>query len=90
VSPLAASAAVEIQHRLGGSASLLQALKLEYRFTWRAQDQSDFLEGIRAAIIDKDRKPRWLHASADAVPAADVAKMLAPLGLDEWTLEEQT
>jgi enoyl-CoA hydratase len=90
VSPLAASAAVEIQHRLGRSGTLLQALALEYRFTYRAQDQSDFLEGIRAAIIDKDRKPRWQHASAEAIPAVSVSKMLAPLGPAEWTLEEQT
>ena len=90
VSPLAASAAVEMQHRLGQHATLLQALALEYRYTFRAQDQGDFLEGIRAAIIDKDRNPRWLHPTIDAVPAYAVAKMLAPLGAEEWTVEEQT
>jgi len=89
-SPLAASAAVEMQHRLGDHGTLLQALALEYRYTSRAQDQGDFLEGIRATIIDKDRNPKWLHPEIDAVPALAVAKMLAPLGAEEWTMEEQT
>lgn len=60
------------------------ALAQEYRFTWRAMEQGDFVEGIRAAIIDKDRQPRWRHDDMD-VPASAVAAMLAPLGQDELT-----
>lgn len=60
-SPLAACAALDMQHRLDNDATLPRALELEYRFTYRAQEHSDFLEGIRAAVIDKDRKPRWRH-----------------------------
>jgi enoyl-CoA hydratase len=33
--------------------------------------RGDFVEGIRAAIIDKDRNPRWRHASIEDVTAAD-------------------
>ncbi|MGO4908636.1 enoyl-CoA hydratase/isomerase family protein [Pseudorhodobacter sp. W20_MBD10_FR17] len=88
VSPLAACAAIEMQHRLGDNPTLPRALELEYRFTHRAQEKSDFLEGIRAAVIDKDRKPRWLHASIEAVSTAEVAAMLAPLGPQAWTVEE--
>jgi enoyl-CoA hydratase len=89
VSPLAASAAVEMQHRLGDSPRLLRALALEYRYTFRAQEHGDFLEGIRAAIIDKDRKPHWLHAGIEAVPMVAIANMLAPLGPEEWKWEGQ-
>ncbi len=35
------------------------ALRQEYRFTSRSASEGDFVEGIRAAIIDKDRNPRW-------------------------------
>lgn len=88
VSPFAATAAIEMQHRLGDTPTLPCALELEYRFTHRAQEQSDFLEGIRAAVIDKDRRPKWSHESIEAVSTAEVAAMLAPLGPLTWTVED--
>jgi len=66
-------------------ASLTDALRQEYRWTWRAMEHGDFIEGVRAQILDKDRNPRWRHASVDQVTAAEVAAMLAPLGADELT-----
>lgn len=87
-SPLSAASAVEILHRLRGGATMRRALEMEYRFTARAMAQADFLEGIRAAIIDKDRAPRWRHTSVEAVPAAEVARMLMPLGADALTFSE--
>ncbi len=68
--------------------TLAEAFAREYRFVWRAVEQSDFLEGIRAQVIDKDRKPRWRHSSFADVTAQDVASMLAPLGEDEWSVSE--
>ena len=69
--------------------TLPRALEMEYRYTHRAQEQGDFLEGIRAAVIDKDRAPRWLHASIEAVSGAAVAAMLMPLGAQAWTVEKK-
>lgn len=88
VSPIAACAAIEMQHRLGDAPSLPRALELEFRYTYRAQEKGDFLEGIRAAVIDKDRKPKWLHGSIEAVGTAEVAAMLMPLGAQGWTWED--
>ena len=48
-----------------------------------------FWEGIRAAIIDKDRAPRWRHAGLAEVCAAEVEAMLAPLGAAEMTFETE-
>lgn len=77
---LSMAATVEIMHRLRGpSLTLEKALDLEYRFTYRAMEHGDFLEGIRAAIIDKDRNPQWQYADSE-VPLAAVSKMLQPLG----------
>ncbi|MCO8144935.1 enoyl-CoA hydratase/isomerase family protein [Rhodovulum tesquicola] len=87
-SPLSVACTIEMQNRLAGCDDIREALALEYRFTHRAPEHADFLEGIRAAIIDKDRNPSWRHADLNAVPAADVAAMLAPLGPDELNLEE--
>ena len=79
-SPLSMACTVEMLHRLRGpSLTLEKALDLEYRFTYRAMEHADFLEGIRAAIIDKDRQPKWRYADCD-VPAVAVAQMLMPLG----------
>jgi len=89
-SPLSMAVAVEMLQRLRRErANIRAALDLEFRYTFRAQEQADFLEGIRAAIIDKDRAPRWLHAGAEAVPAEDIAALLAPLGDNALNLKEK-
>ncbi len=79
-SPLSMACTIEALHRLRGpSLTLEKALDLEYRFTARAMEHGDFLEGIRAAIIDKDRRPNWQFADMHVPPMA-VSKMLMPLG----------
>ncbi|WFE73764.1 enoyl-CoA hydratase/isomerase family protein [Roseinatronobacter sp. S2] len=84
-SPLAMACALEMLHARSKHATIRDALAREFRFTWRSMEHADFLEGIRAAIIDKDRTPHWRHDSIDAVRGADVAAMLASLGPDELT-----
>ncbi|MDJ0820510.1 MAG: 3-hydroxyisobutyrate dehydrogenase [Paracoccaceae bacterium] len=77
--PLSMACSLEILHRLRqGTPTIRKALELEYRFTHRAMEHGDFLEGIRAAIIDKDRQPKWQH-DLDGVPAIDMSRMLQPL-----------
>jgi enoyl-CoA hydratase len=85
--PLATAGHLEILRRLGTAPTLREALRTEYRYTWRAIAQGDFLEGIRALIIDKDKSPRWRHARIEDVTPAEVAAMLAPLGPDELTFD---
>jgi 3-hydroxyisobutyrate dehydrogenase len=81
-SPLAMAAATQMIHRLRGHTDIRKALELEFRFTSRAMEHGDFIEGIRAAIIDKDRTPKWRHGISN-VPAVDVSKMLMPVkGID--------
>lgn len=67
-------------------ASLEAAIRQEFRWVWRSMEQGDFIEGVRAQILDKDRNPRWKHARAEDVTAAEVAAMLAPLGPDDWEM----
>ncbi len=82
-SPLAMSCALSTI-RAARTGGLADALQREYRFTYRAQDQGDFIEGIRAQIIDRDFAPKWKHARLD-VPQDDIDAMLADLGPNEWT-----
>lgn len=88
-SPLSMACAIETIHRLRGpSLDIRKALELEYRFTYRAMEHGDFLEGIRAAIIDKDRNPQWQYAGVD-VPTMAVSKMLMPLGPNSLTFTKR-
>jgi len=52
---------------------------MEYRFTHRWLASTDFVEGVRAAVIDKDHAPRWRHDDVAAVPPALIVDLLAPL-----------
>ena len=88
-SPLAIGSALEMIHRLRGpTADIRKALELEYRFTYRAMEHGDFLEGIRAQIIDKDRNPKWQH-NLETPPTLAVTKMLMPLGKQKLTFEKE-
>ncbi len=77
-SPLAMLCCAEIIHRLENDLSIEHALDQEYRYSYRSMEHGDLLEGIRAAIIDKDRNPRWRFKTCDEITPDDVAFMLAP------------
>ena len=83
-SPLALAATLAMQKMLGPSPSLAAALELEYRVTHRAHAATDFLEGIRAMVIDKDHTPRWKLTGTPA----EVEALLAPLGPATLNLTE--
>ena len=87
-SPLSMACTIEMIHRLRGPAlTIAKALDHEYRFTYRAMEHGDFLEGIRAAIIDKDRNPQWQYGDMK-VPAVAVSNMLMPLRANKLVLED--
>lgn len=60
------------------SASLAECLGRELGACLQMLDNPDFFEGIRAAVIDKDRNPKWSPASVEAVEAARVEFFLKP------------
>lgn len=86
-SPLAMGCALEIIHRVRMNGTIHGALDQEYRFTYRAMEHGDFLEGIRAQIIDKDRNPQWKH-TLEGLPQMVVSQMLMPLGDAALTFEK--
>lgn len=84
-SPLAVACAIELVRRARIADRVEDALSQEYRYTYRCMEHGDFLEGIRALIVDKDRNPQWRHGSLQDVGPDEVDAMLRPL--DEGTLE---
>ena len=71
-SPLSA---IMILYAIRAAQSMTDALRNEYRFVSRVLEHGDFLEGIRAVVIDKDRNPVWRHKNIASVPAETVALM---------------
>lgn len=59
--------------------SLEEALDAEYRLCVRLYEDGEFIEGVRALIVDKDRKPNWRPASLVDFSEAAAAAFLAPL-----------
>jgi enoyl-CoA hydratase len=74
------------QMREGRIRNLPDCLKMEYRIALRALKGPDFREGVRAALIDKDRAPKWRPSALAAVSDADIAGYFAPLGDGELQL----
>jgi enoyl-CoA hydratase/carnithine racemase len=60
------------QLRVGRSMSLADCLRMELGMVQQCLRQGDFLEGVRALIIDKDRAPKWRPARIDEVTEAAV------------------
>lgn len=73
-------AAVRNAQRLG---SLEAALDVEYRLCVRLFEDGEFIEGVRALIVDKDRQPKWSPARLEDVQPDLVAAYLAPLAPGE-------
>ncbi len=78
-SPIALAATVALVRAVRDAPTIETALDMEYRFTHRWLASTDFVEGVRAAVIDKDHAPRWRHDDVAAVPPALIADLLAPL-----------
>jgi len=62
-------------------------MAMEYRIGWRKVQSADFLEGVRAVIIDKDHNPKWSPATLESVSTADVERYFARLGENELSFD---
>ena len=63
--------------------SLEECLVREYRAALEVFASDDFREGVRAAVIDKDRSPKWSPPRIEDVTPAMVAPYFAEIGADE-------
>ena len=65
------------------ASSLEECLVREYRAALEVFASDDFREGVRAAVIDKDRNPKWSPPAIEDVTPDMVAPYFAEIGADE-------
>ena len=76
------------QVRDGGKCETFEEnMRMEYRIGWRKVQSPDFIEGVRAVIIDKDHAPKWSPGTLESVSDPDVARYFEPLGDDELSFD---
>lgn len=60
-------------------------MRMEYRLATRICRTHDFIEGVRALLIDKDRSPRWQPTTPEGVTPSAIDELFAPLPTgEEW------
>jgi enoyl-CoA hydratase/carnithine racemase len=65
--------------REGARRSLAQCLAAEFALSHTTMRHPDFIEGVRAMVVDKDRQPRWQPPRIEDVRAADIDRLFAPM-----------
>lgn len=75
------------QLRLGGKMeSFAENMTMEYRIGARVVQRHDFIEGVRAVIVDKDHAPKWNPPTPAGVTETMLDGIFAPLpSTEEWT-----
>jgi enoyl-CoA hydratase len=71
------------------SHSLEECLVREYRAALEVFKSDDFREGVRAAVIDKDRNPRWSPPEIEDVTPEMLAPYFAEIGADELKFDKE-
>lgn len=75
----------QLQH--GPDLNLADCFRLELTLSVNCAVRGDFAEGIRALLIDKDKQPKWQHASVNDVDAETIDEFFtSPWGAAEHPL----
>ncbi|ARG65172.1 MULTISPECIES: enoyl-CoA hydratase/isomerase family protein [Mycobacterium] len=81
-SPIALSVTLEAVRRAATMETLEDVLLQDYRVSSASLRSHDLVEGIRAQLIDKDRKPKWSPSALAEITKADVAAYFEPVDDD--------
>lgn len=71
MSPLSLEVAFE-QIKRGKDLSIKETYEMEYKISQGFMDHTEFFEGVRALLVDKDRNPQWKHKHVNEVSADEV------------------
>ena len=87
-SPRGMVVALKLLRLARASSSLEQCLVREYRAALEVFASDDFREGVRAAVIDKDRNPKWSPPRIEDVTPDIIAPYFAEIGADELVFNQ--
>lgn len=76
-SPLSVCVALAAIRRAAAASSVREVLTTDLALARNFIDRSDFVEGVRAQLVDKDRRPAWRHPSVADVPPSLVESMFS-------------
>jgi enoyl-CoA hydratase len=88
-SPLSLHVTFAQLHKGGACRTFEEAMALEFRLARRFLHTHDLREGIRAQLIEKDRRPKWESPTIETVPDEAVDAFFAGLEDDELALDWQ-
>jgi enoyl-CoA hydratase/carnithine racemase len=71
MSPLSIAVVFE-QIKRGRSMSIHDVFKMEFRMAQGFMHHTEFFEGVRALLVDKDKNPKWLHKHVSEVKQTEV------------------
>lgn len=77
-SPISICVTLQSIRAIRSNPGINNALRQEFRFVSRALEHGDFVEGVRALIIDKDKQPNWRFLTIADVPDDIVQLFLSP------------
>jgi enoyl-CoA hydratase len=85
-SPQAMKVTLRLIAEAHGRKDFAEEMAQEYAIVSRVSRRHDFIEGIRALLVDKDNNPRWDPPSAEGVSDRVIDELMAPLPAAEaWT-----
>jgi hypothetical protein len=82
MSPTSLKVAIK-QMDFGARKSLRECLEMEYQLCLRFTSQHDFMEGVRALLIDRGDTPKWKPDSHSKIDDAMIEWYFKPLPEDE-------
>ena len=85
-SPLSCKVSLRLLREGAERATFADEMRAEYALASRVVQTHDFIEGVRALLIDKDNAPNWQPAVPEAVLDDTVDQLFVPLPPgEEWT-----
>jgi enoyl-CoA hydratase len=78
-SPLAMKATLAAIDRARKLDTLEEALAIEYRLCTHLYEHGEFIEGVRALLVDKDKRPKWNPPRLEDVTPTMVGALFQPV-----------